>query len=97
MTISSRTEKRLLFFTIFGDLGYQLGKGRLSLQVDIALQKINYFSGIMAILILISKMVVKGSCRWNLSSGNLCAFIFDNFHLQDPSTIIQSSVMPTKS
>ena len=35
--------------------------------------------------------------HWNRSLINVYKFPLDNFHLQDPSTIIQSSEMPTKS
>jgi hypothetical protein len=80
--------------------------------------------------------IIEGSCRWKLSSGNLCTFIrtkklctfirtnqehlrtttnaffapvhlviglinlykfpLDNFHLQDPTIIIESRVMLTR-
>ena len=36
------------------------------------------------------------SCFW-LGLINVYKFPLDNFHLQNPSTIIQSSEMPTKS
>jgi hypothetical protein len=43
------------------------------------------------------KYIVDCSCRWKLSSGiNVYKFPLDNFHLQEPSTIIELSEMPTK-